>query len=86
MRMEHQPKKYMMHNISYVFVIAILGVSSVVFIQPKIEYILWSIFLGNFIFWILAFKNFVHLIDIRYKFVHFKEMFYYGTLLEQAVI
>lgn len=86
MRMEHQAKKFLLFNVSYVFSIAILGIFLVVFFQSSVEIILWSMTIGNIVFGILAFKNLIKHIPLKLNLSHFKEVFYYGAPIVPAVI
>lgn len=86
MRMEHQAKKFLLFNVSYVFSIASLGIFLVVFVQSSVEMILWSMAIGNIVFGIVAFKNLIKHIPLKLNLFHFKEVFYYGAPIVPAVI
>lgn len=86
MRMEHQTKKFLLFNVSYVFSIALLGIFLVVFVQSSVEMILWSMAIGNIVFGIIAFKNLIKHIPLKLNLFHFKEVFYYGAPIVPAVI
>ncbi|MEM5570340.1 lipopolysaccharide biosynthesis protein [Aliarcobacter butzleri] len=86
MRMEHQAKKFLLFNVSYVFSIALLGIFLVVFVQSSVEMILWSMTIGNIVFGIVAFKNLIKHIPLKLNLFHFKEVFYYGAPIVPAVI
>lgn len=86
MRMEHQAKKFLFFNVSYVFSIALLGIFLVVFVKSSVETILWSMAIGNIVFGIIAFKNLIKHIPLKLNFFHFKEVFYYGAPIVPAVI
>lgn len=86
MRMEHQAKKFLLFNVSYVFFIALLGIFLVVFVQSSVEMILWSMAIGNIVFGIIALKNLIKHIPFKLNLFHFKEVFYYGAPIVPAVI
>lgn len=86
MRMEHQAKKFLLFNVSYVFSIALLGIFLVVFVQSSVEMILWSMAIGNIVFGIIAFRNLIKHIPFKLNLFHFKEVFYYGAPIVPAVI
>ncbi|RZV12707.1 lipopolysaccharide biosynthesis protein [Aliarcobacter butzleri] len=86
MRMEHQAKKFLLFNVSYVFSIALLGIFLVVFVQSSVEMILWSMAIGNIVFGIIAFRNLIKHIPLKLNLFHFKEVFYYGAPIVPAVI
>jgi len=86
MRMEHQAKRYLVYNLASIFLIALLGIASVVFIEASVEVILWSVSMGNFIASIVAFFSIKKKYYITPTFVYFKEIFYYSLPIVPAVI
>jgi len=86
MRMEHQAKKFLFFNVSYVFSISLLGIFLVVFVQSSVDMILWSMVIGNIVFGTIAFKNLIKFIPLKLNLFHFKEVFYYGAPIVPAVI
>lgn len=86
MRMEHQSKKFLLFNVSNVFLIAMLGIILVVLIDSSVEMILWSMTIGNIIFGTIALRNIIKNIPLKLNFLHFKEIFYYGAPIVPAVM
>ncbi|RDH43204.1 lipopolysaccharide biosynthesis protein [Zooshikella ganghwensis] len=86
MRLEGDKFKYLYYNLSYVAAVNFFGIFSVLFIESKIESILYSIFSANIIFGILSFINLNKLFSFNFSFRIIKEIAFYSLPIVPAVI